>query len=163
MTGGTSRGTADAGGRDAPPAGFAVGCDVVDVARVAGMLARHDAAAERVFGARELADATRGGVAPDGPVVAARLAARFAAKEATRKVLGGRGPTVEDIEVHLDAAGAPRIVIGGRATALACSLSHDGGLAMAVVLAERSEVERILAGLSPRPATGSRAPGTRPS
>lgn len=123
-----------------PP--VAVGCDVVDVARIAELIARRGAA--RLFTASELADAARGGVDPDGGVAAERLAARYAAKEATRKVLGGRGPALRDIEVVRDGAGAPAIVIAGRPTALACSLSHDAGVAMAVVVGDREEVERLL-------------------
>jgi phosphopantetheine--protein transferase-like protein len=67
-----------------------VGCDVVDVERMRRLLAERPSARERVFTARELADAARGGVDPDGDVAVERLAARFAAKEATRKAFGAR-------------------------------------------------------------------------
>jgi holo-[acyl-carrier protein] synthase len=123
---------------------FAVGCDVVATARIAGLLARHEHAAERLFSARELADATRGGVELGSEVAAERLAARFAAKEAARKALGGRGPDLGAIEVHLDEHGRPSIVIDGRPSGLACSLSHDSGIAMAVVVADPAAVARLL-------------------
>lgn len=111
-----------------------VGCDVVDVSRMRRLLAERPGAAERIFTALELADARRGGVDPDGDVAVERLAARFAAKEATRKALGGRGPGLTSIEIRTDASGAPSVWIDGRASGFACSLSHDAGIAMAVVI-----------------------------
>ena len=111
-----------------------VGCDVVDVSRMHRLLAERPGAAERLFTEIELTDARRGGVDPDGDVAVERLAARFAAKEATRKALGGRGPALTTIEVRTDDTGAPSVWIDGRPSALACSLSHDAGVAIAVVV-----------------------------
>jgi holo-[acyl-carrier protein] synthase len=111
-----------------------VGCDVVDVSRMRRLLAERPGAAERIFTARELADAGRGGVDVDGDVAMERLAARFAAKEATRKALGGRGPGLTSIEIRTEASGAPSVWIDGRESGFACSLSHDAGVAMAVVV-----------------------------
>jgi phosphopantetheine--protein transferase-like protein len=111
-----------------------VGCDVVDVSRMRRLLAERPGAAERLFTPIELTDALRGGVAPDGDVAIERLAARFAAKEATRKALGGRGPTLTSIEVRSDGSGAPSVWIDGQPSGLACSLSHDAGVAIAVVV-----------------------------
>lgn len=122
-----------------------VGCDVVAVDRIARLLARHGERASRVFTDAELADATRGDLEPGSQVAVERLAARFAAKEATRKVLGGRGPALSRIEVRRDPDGVPSIVVAGAPTALACSLSHDAGVAMAVVVGARAEVDRVLA------------------
>lgn len=111
-----------------------VGCDVVDVSRMRRLLAERPGAAERLFTTVELADSRRGGVDPDGDVAVERLAARFAAKEATRKALGGGGPALTSIEVRTADTGAPSVWIDGRPSGLACSLSHDAGVAIAVVV-----------------------------
>lgn len=113
--------------------GVTVGCDVVEVARVAGLLARRPSARDRLFTAAEQADAVRDGVAPDDPVALRRLAARFAAKEAVVKLLGRPRLQWTDVEVRSDADGAPHLHLHGRRTPIAVSLSHDGGTAMAVV------------------------------
>jgi len=75
-----------------------------------------------------------------------RLAARWAAKEATLKALGvgvDRVP-MADVEVLTSDSGAPRLVLHGRAVLLAdeqglsgwaVSLSHDGDYAIAQVVA----------------------------
>jgi phosphopantetheine--protein transferase-like protein len=116
------------------PAGIIVGCDVVDVARMRRLLEERPGAADRLFTARELEDVTRGGVTVESDIAVERLAARFAAKEATRKALGGRGPTLTAIEIRTDADGAPSVWFDDRPSGLACSLSHDAGVAMAVVV-----------------------------
>jgi holo-[acyl-carrier protein] synthase len=78
--------------------------------------------------------------------VAAGLAARFAAKEATLKVLRpvGAQPEWTSIEVRRDPGGWCRLHLTRSAaelaerqgiTDLAVSLSHEGGIAAAVVLA----------------------------
>jgi len=74
------------------------------------------------------------------------LAARFAAKEAVAKALGAPGGLRwVDAEVVTDPGGRPRLVLhGGVAdeassqgiTTWHLSLSHDGGVATAVVVAE---------------------------
>ncbi len=111
-----------------------VGLDVVDVARFAVVLARTPAVAHRLFtvGEREQP--------------AHRLAARFAAKEAVAKALGGpRGLGWHDVEVVVDGSGRPRLEVTGTVAAAAdrlgvrrwhVSLSHDAGRAIAVVVAE---------------------------
>jgi len=119
------------------PGGLVVGCDVVEVDRLRRLVEQRPGARERLFTARELADAERGGVAASSPVAIERLAARFAAKEATRKALGGRGPGLTSIEVRTGEDGAPSIWLEGSPSELACSLSHDGGIAMAVVVGTR--------------------------
>lgn len=118
----------------APPAPR-VGCDVVDIDRLAAVLRRRPALRERVFTERELADAGRGGAPIGSEVEVSRLAARWAAKEATRKALGDLRLPFHAAEVVADPAGAPTLHLHGRPSALTCSLSHDGGVAMAVVLA----------------------------
>jgi holo-[acyl-carrier protein] synthase len=113
-----------------------VGIDVVDVARFGDTLARTPGLRVRLFteAEREL------------PL--ASLAARFAAKEALAKALGApAGLHWTDAEVRTDAGGRPRLELRGtvaaRATALGAetvhvSLSHDAGIASAVVVVERS-------------------------
>jgi holo-[acyl-carrier protein] synthase len=117
-----------------------VGIDVVPVARFAAALRRTPAMAERLFTAAERV--TESG-APRSPE---SLAARFAAKEALAKALGAPGGMVwTDAEVRTDAAGRPSLVVTGTVAAVAAelgvtswhlSLSHDGGVAAATVIAE---------------------------
>jgi phosphopantetheine--protein transferase-like protein len=118
------------------PGGLVVGCDVVDVARMRRLLAERPGARERLFTEGELRDALRGGVEVESVVEVERLAARYAAKEATRKALGGKGPSLTSIEVRTDADGAPSVWLDGRPSGFACSLSHDAGVAMAVVVGQ---------------------------
>jgi phosphopantetheine--protein transferase-like protein len=115
-------------------AGIVVGCDVVDVARMRRLLEERPGAGARLFTPLELADAARGGVAIGSDIAVERLAARFAAKEATRKALAGKGPSLTSIEIRTDDGGAPSVWFDGRPSTLACSLSHDAGVAMAVVV-----------------------------
>lgn len=117
-----------------------VGIDVVPVERFALALERTPALAARLFTAAEL-------VTPSGEQRSAEsLAARFAAKEALAKSLGaGGGMNWTDAEVRTDQHGAPVLSVRGtvaeRADALGVtrwhvSLSHDGGIASATVIAE---------------------------
>ena len=111
-----------------------VGIDVVDVDRFAQSLARTPRLAPRLFTEAEQ-------VLP-----AASLAARFAAKEALAKALGAPvGLHWRDAEVHRGEDGRPHLSMSGtvaaRAEALGVrhthlSLSHDAGIASAVVIAE---------------------------
>jgi holo-[acyl-carrier protein] synthase len=111
-----------------------VGIDVVDVDRFAQSLARTPRLARRLFTEAEQ-------VLP-----AASLAARFAAKEALAKALGAPvGLHWRDAEVHRGEDGRPHLSMSGtvaaRAEALGVrhthlSLSHDAGIASAVVIAE---------------------------
>lgn len=110
------------------------GCDLVDIARLSAAIDRRPALLERVFTERELADARRDGVEGGSEVERARLAARFAAKEAVRKALGDLRLPFHDVEVRTADDGAPRLFLRGQPAPLACSLSHEGGLAMAVVV-----------------------------
>ena len=77
----------------------------------------------------------------------ASLAARFAAKEALAKALGApQGMSWQDAEIVTDEAGRPTFVVRGhrrrpgRGTAgvvsIHVSLSHDAGIASAVVVCE---------------------------
>jgi holo-[acyl-carrier protein] synthase len=110
-----------------------LGCDVVDIARLSDRLDRRAGLLDRVFTATEVADARRGGVAPGSPTERARLAARFAAKEATRKALGDLRIPFHATEVRTGPDGAPHLYLHGRVADASLSLSHDGGVAMAVV------------------------------
>lgn len=110
------------------------GCDVVDVARLAAVADRRPGFVARVFTDAEIADCTRGGVALTSPTGRARLAARFAAKEAARKALGQLRLPFHAAEVRRAAGGAPQLYLHGRPSALACSLSHDAGVALAFVV-----------------------------
>ncbi|MFF5315874.1 holo-ACP synthase, partial [Streptomyces massasporeus] len=77
---------------------------------------------------------------------AASLAARFAAKEALAKALGAPpGLNWTDAEVFVEDNGRPRLRVRGTVAARAqslgvrswhLSLSHDAGIASAVVIAE---------------------------
>jgi holo-[acyl-carrier protein] synthase len=119
-----------------------VGLDLVDVSEVATSV-RHfgDRYVRRVYTSHEIA-CCGGSTA----VVVAGLAARFAAKEATIKVLRpvGHQPDWRSIEVRREAGGWCSISLSGHAAALAeqagiadlaVSLTHEGGMAAAVVVA----------------------------
>jgi holo-[acyl-carrier protein] synthase len=111
-----------------------VGVDVVDIARFEQSLERTPGLAHRLF-----TDAER-----DLPP--ASLAARFAAKEAVAKALGAPGGLDwHDAEVVVDGDGRPTLRLAGSvadaagaagATSWHLSLSHDGGVAVAMVVAE---------------------------
>jgi holo-[acyl-carrier protein] synthase len=126
-----------------------VGIDLVEVRRVDDSLKRFGPRyVNRLFTENEIkyccaARAT----APE------RFAARFAAKEATLKVLrpGDQGIDWRAIEVRRSPEGACDLVLHGSARALAqksgiaslaLSMSHDAGWATAVVIAERKQAKR---------------------
>jgi holo-[acyl-carrier protein] synthase len=111
-----------------------VGVDVVEVARLAAALERTPSLRDRIFTPGEQQQ-TR----------TESLAARFAAKEAVAKVLGAPGLPWTEAEVVSEDSGKPRLVITGAVLAAAealgiaswhLSLSHDGGIATAFVVAE---------------------------
>jgi holo-[acyl-carrier protein] synthase len=120
-----------------------LGIDVVEIARIQRILDGPPGRAER-FLARCFTAAERA-YCDAGRDRAARHAARFAAKEATSKALGApAGISWHDVEV-IRGRGAPRLELRGvaaeRARALgvartALSLTHDGGVAAAVVALE---------------------------
>ena len=134
---------------------YGIGCDVCAVARMEKTLAGpHGAAfARRVFGPGELAAL---GLAADTqappamtPKRAASAAADFAAKEAFLKAAGvglAGGFALREIEAVRLASGAPAYRFAGAAAAWVersglrahLTLSHDGGVAMAVCLVEES-------------------------
>jgi holo-[acyl-carrier protein] synthase len=115
-----------------------VGIDLLEIGRLERALERRPRLAERLFTEGELAYA-RSRARPGR-----HLAARFAAKEATLKALGSSGLALREIEVEGGDRDAARLLLHGRAAALArergvelsVSLTHSGELAAAVVLAE---------------------------
>ncbi len=115
-----------------------LGIDLVQTSRVRESVATFgDRFLRRVFTDAEIEYAN---AAPD--LAMDRLAARFAAKEATIKALdlAETGVGWREIEVTRSSSGAPAIVLHGNARdaakgrALAVSLSHEGDYATAVVL-----------------------------
>ena len=117
-----------------------VGIDLVQLSRVGESMATFgDRFLKRVFTEGEIAYATS---APD--LTPARLAVRFAAKEATVKALdlAERGVGWREIEVTRAPSGAPQLLLHGNAraaaeeagAALSVSLSHEGDYATAVVI-----------------------------
>ena len=120
-----------------------VGIDVVPVERFAESLDRTPGLTDRLFTAAEQKTSSGGARSAES------LAARFAAKEALSKALGGGGGMHwTDAEVVVDEVGRPSLLVTGtvasRAEALGVtgwhvSLSHDGGIASAVVIAERDQ------------------------
>ncbi len=108
-----------------------VGVDVVDIERFGGNLERTPALLERLFAPAERQLAVQS------------LAARFAAKEALVKAIGDESMSWVDIEIP-KAAAQPRFVFTGaiaervarEGLSFHLSLSHDGGIAMATVIAE---------------------------
>jgi holo-[acyl-carrier protein] synthase len=117
-----------------------VGIDVVLVERFARALARTPMLAERLFTVAERTTAAGNPRSPES------LAARFAAKEAVAKALGApTGLVWWDCEVVTDPDGRPWLTVAGTVAAVAeshgvarwhLSLSHDGGIASAIVVAE---------------------------
>jgi holo-[acyl-carrier protein] synthase len=116
-----------------------VGIDVVAVDRFAASLSRTPSLRSRLFAPAELTSAAG---SPHRPV---SLAGRFAVKEAVAKALGvPRGMQWHDCTVVSLSSGQAELVTTGTvlraATALGVttwrlSLSHDAGIAAAVVLA----------------------------
>ncbi|MCX5268479.1 MULTISPECIES: holo-ACP synthase [unclassified Streptomyces] len=117
-----------------------VGIDVAEIERFAASMQRTPGLAERLFLPSEL-------LLPSGERRgAASLAARFAAKEALAKALGAPpGLLWTDAEVYVEESGRPRLRVQGSVAARAAelgvrgwhvSLSHDAGVASAVVVAE---------------------------
>jgi holo-[acyl-carrier protein] synthase len=111
-----------------------VGIDVVDIGRFAASLARTPRLGSRLFTPAEAA------------LPVQSLAARFAAKEALAKALGApSGLDWQHAEVVKESSGRPSFELTGTVLARAddlavasvhLSLSHDAGMASAVVVLE---------------------------
>jgi holo-[acyl-carrier protein] synthase len=132
-----------------------IGVDVVDVPRFERSLARTPRLVARLFSPGERMLKPRS------------LAARYAAKEALIKALGGSdGVHWTEIEVASEASGRPVFrLTGSTAAVLAArgiaavhlSMSHDAGLATAYVIAE-SDSPRSADAAASTSAVGSRLP-----
>ncbi len=122
-----------------------VGTDLVSIDTVRDSIRDHaEHYLERVYTEREVQDCrTAKGIDAE------RLAARFAAKEATLKVLRPReeGIPWNSIEVRRDPSGWVELALSGPAAALAneagvselsLSIAHEGAFASAVVVASCS-------------------------
>jgi holo-[acyl-carrier protein] synthase len=111
-----------------------IGVDVVDVERFELTLERTPGLRHRLFTTAEL------------PLPPGSLAGRFAAKEALAKALGApAGLRWVDAEVVKNADGQPSFIVTGTVAALVArlgvtdihlSISHDAGIASAMVVAE---------------------------
>jgi holo-[acyl-carrier protein] synthase len=111
-----------------------VGIDVVDIARFGQTIERTPRLLERLFTETERA------------LPLASLAARFAVKEAAAKALGAPvGLCWTDAEISRNDVGRPTLAVCGTVAARAeelgvttwhVSMSHDAGIASAVVIAE---------------------------
>jgi holo-[acyl-carrier protein] synthase len=124
---------------------FGIGIDVVEVERIASAIERHG----EPFLAK-LFTASERNYCDNQNKPALHYAARFAAKEAVSKALGtGIGGQAGwlDLEITRDAAGAPKLVLGGAAAAFAAengiaeiqiSLTHarDYAAANAIAVAD---------------------------
>ncbi len=120
-----------------------IGTDLLDVGRMARELAREgDGFRDDVFTPSEVAYCL------SKAYPARHFAARFAAKEACWKALGGPGggASLRDVEVERSADGPPALVLTGRArekadglgvTRALVSLTHPTTLASASVVLER--------------------------
>lgn len=114
-----------------------IGVDVVDIDRFRAQLERTPALLERLF------------VPAERHLNVRSLAARFAAKEAVAKALGAPvGMNWQHCTIAVDAAGAPSVQVEATVADAArargvelwhLSISHDGGLATAMVVAEKSD------------------------
>jgi holo-[acyl-carrier protein] synthase len=115
-----------------------IGIDLVDIPRFERSIARTPRLLVRLFSPAERLLKSRS------------LAARYAAKEALIKALGGSdGVHWTEIEVASEPSGRPvfrlsgstaRVVADRGITAVHLSMSHDGGVAAAYVVAEAERI-----------------------
>ncbi|NYF15586.1 holo-[acyl-carrier protein] synthase [Microbacterium sp. AK009] len=114
-----------------------IGVDLVDISRFEATLDRTPRLLERLFSPAERALKPRS------------LAARYAAKEALIKALGGSdGVYWTDIEVWNESSGRPQFTLSGSTadvivdrgiSSVHLSMSHDAGFAVAYVVVETDE------------------------
>lgn len=114
-----------------------LGVDVASISRIEQALQRHPRFAARIFTEAEQRYCG---------AKAERWASRWAAKEAVRKLYGSGHayplPWMHEIEV-VRGGGAPRIRVRGADTSIAVTLTHDAGVAIAVVAAESLDSETV--------------------
>jgi holo-[acyl-carrier protein] synthase len=117
-----------------------LGVDVCSIERMRRALERHgDRFFDRICSAREREQL-------EGGDAATSLAGRFAVKEAFAKALdGARGVGWHEVEVRRTASGRPVLALQGKAMEMArsfgadawhVSITHDAGVAVAVVILE---------------------------
>ncbi len=116
-----------------------IGVDVVEIERVRTLLERRSTFRHRVFTPHEIA------YCESKATPAECFAARWAAREAARKALGGvRGMRWHDVSVERAPTGAPRMGLSGAAKARADSIgvnevlvsfSHERAMAVAFCIA----------------------------
>jgi holo-[acyl-carrier protein] synthase len=114
-----------------------VGVDAVDLARFERAIAKTPRLIERLFTTDERIGSAR------------TLAGRFAAKEAFIKAVGDpRGMNWQEVSVDKDALGKPGLSVSGATAKITdaagidkfhLSITHDGGMAIAFVVAEGQE------------------------
>jgi holo-[acyl-carrier protein] synthase len=114
-----------------------VGVDAVDLARFERSIAKTPRLVERLFTSDERIGSPR------------TLAGRFAAKEAFIKSVGDpRGMNWQEVSVEKDALGKPSLAVSGATAKITdaagidkfhLSITHDGGMAIAFVVAEGKE------------------------
>ena len=119
-----------------------IGVDLVDVERVHRMMERHGTFVERVFAPEEIA------YCQSQASPAECFAARWAAREACRKALGGvREMRWHDVRVERAPTGAPRLALQGASRArmealgvtdVLVALTHERRMAAAFCLAVRA-------------------------
>ncbi|NOQ39819.1 MAG: holo-[acyl-carrier-protein] synthase [Anaerolineales bacterium] len=123
------------------------GIDLIEIGRIQKALERHgERFLKRIFTDAEIIPLRSKRIATAEPrVIAAELAARFAAKEAASKALGtGIGPiSWQEIEVLNEPSGKPTLRLSGKAAQIASilgytswsvSLTHSRDMAAAVVV-----------------------------
>jgi holo-[acyl-carrier protein] synthase len=135
-----------------------IGVDLVDIARFERTIERTPRLLERLFSDAERALKPRS------------LAARYAAKEALIKALGGSdGLHWTEIEITPEASGRPWFTLTGSTaavirergiTALHLSMSHDAGLATAYVVAESTPASTPASASASEPAATSPTGGS---
>jgi NAD(P)H-hydrate epimerase len=107
----------------------AVGVDVATVSRIAAVAQRRPRFLQRIYTERER---QRCAGHPE------RLATRWAAKEAVKKLLGSLGeyplPLYKEIEVVNRRGGAPAVLVRGVDRGITLTLSHERDLAIAVAV-----------------------------
>lgn len=114
---------------------YGIGVDLVDVSRFEKALSNTPKLKDRLFTSQEQ------------NLNLQSLAARFAAKEALMKAVGkARGLSFQEVSIEKNEHGKPGFVLSGQSSKtvqesgiskLHLSLSHDGGMAIAYVIAEQ--------------------------
>lgn len=125
-----------------------IGIDLVDIARVERMIARHgDRVLRRFLTERERAYVA--GKARPAMHIAARIAAKEAAYKALQPLPGARAVSWQDLEVERETEGRPFLTLHGLARQLA--LTH-GPLVMELSLSHSDATAGAVAVILRRPA-----------